>query len=47
MLEDIAHVGPMLIVAGPLTRWIAEAVSREAMAIVAQRSLWRSLRPRT
>jgi uncharacterized membrane protein YeaQ/YmgE (transglycosylase-associated protein family) len=91
MLEDIAHMVPMLIVAGLLTGWIAEAVSRAggygftgdmvlglagsmivgatawivlaggvgmaamlliggggaAIAIVAQRSLWRSLRPGT
>jgi uncharacterized membrane protein YeaQ/YmgE (transglycosylase-associated protein family) len=91
MLEDIAHMGPMLIVAGLLTGWIAETVSRAggygftgdvalglagsvlvggtawivlaggvgmaamlliggagaALAILAQRSFWRSLRPGT
>ena len=28
MTEQIAHVGPMLILAGLLTAWLAEAVSR-------------------
>lgn len=28
MLEDIAHMGPMLILAGLVAGWIAEAVSR-------------------
>jgi uncharacterized membrane protein YeaQ/YmgE (transglycosylase-associated protein family) len=91
MSEDIAHMGPMLILAGLVSGWIAEAVSRAggyglksdmavglmgsvvggtliwivvasdagmpgmfligcagaALAIVAQRSLWRSTRPGT
>ena len=88
MLEHVAHMGPMLILAGLVGGWIAEAVSRSggygfksdmatglvgsvtggtmvwvfvsndagmlgmfligcagaALAIVAQRGLWRSLR---
>lgn len=28
MLEDIVHMGPMLLLAGLLAGWIAEAVSR-------------------
>jgi uncharacterized membrane protein YeaQ/YmgE (transglycosylase-associated protein family) len=91
MLEDIVHLGPMLVLAGLMAGWVAEAAARAggdgfipdmglgligsvvggwivwvlisagagmsgmlvigcagaALAIVAQRRLWRSTRPGT